>query len=138
VDVKIPRALAMLFRSESRQVSIASGGGFEDSVGSVEERSRRSFHRSWFNGAVALMSGGCGSGGRGGGVTIQGTSSPDPFRLRYRGLDMTLDSRGVPTSSRAVGGRLDSSPEVRISPATRLATRNEPMSCMRPGTLVSE
>ena len=129
----------MLFRSESRQVSIAPEGGSEDSSGFIEGRSRRSFHRLWISGAVSPMRGGGGGGGGGdGGVMIQGTSSPDPSRLRYRGLNIELGSRGVPTSSSAVGGRLDSSPEVSMSPATRLATCNDPMSCMRPGTLVSE
>lgn len=140
-DVNIPRAFAILFLSESCQVSIALG-----SVGFAEERYTRSFHRLPLCGLLRFSGRGGGSGGgRFGsgwsgdcGVSIQGTSSPDPFRLKYRGLGITLNSRGVPTSSSAVGGRLDSSPEVSMSPATRLATRNEPMCCMTPGTLVSE
>lgn len=45
-EVNAPNALAMLFRSESRQVSIVTGcGSVCDSSGFADERSRRSFHR---------------------------------------------------------------------------------------------
>ena|SRR6266702_27433 len=145
VDVNIPKAFAILLLSESRQVSISPGSVSGDSAGFAEERSWRSFHLLPLSGVIRFGGRGGGSGGGrfGSGwsadcVSIQGTSSPDPFRLKYRGLNNRLDSRGMPTSSSAVGGRLDSSPEVCMSPATRLATCNEPMSCMTPGTLVSE
>ena len=95
-EVNAPNALAMLFRSESRHVSIVTGWeSVCDSPGFAYERSRRSFHRLLFRGVVASVDGCCvpgsgrvtGSGVSFGlrserGVWIQGTSSPDPFRLR--------------------------------------------------------
>jgi len=45
-EVNAPNAPAMLFRSESRQVSIVTGcGSVCDSSGFADERSRRPFHR---------------------------------------------------------------------------------------------
>jgi hypothetical protein len=93
VEVKAPITLPMLLRSESRQASIVPGcKSVCDSAGFKDERSRRSFHLLEFSGAVdpcCVSNFGCitGSGvgvgsGSSKGVWIQGTSSPEPFRLR--------------------------------------------------------
>lgn len=88
-DVNTPKALAMLFRNESRQPSIVPCGRSWESAGLTDERSRRSFHRLLFSGVAGSMSMPSRLGpisGRGswpaGGVWTQGTSSPDPFRLK--------------------------------------------------------
>lgn len=88
-DVSTPKALAMLVRSESRQPSIVPCGRSWESAGLTDERSRRSFHRLLFIDFVGSMStpsrfgptSGC-SSCTAGGVWTQGTSSPDPFRLK--------------------------------------------------------
>jgi hypothetical protein len=85
--VNTPKALAMLFRNESRQPSIVPCGRPWESAGLTDERSRRSFHRLLFTGVVGSTStpsrfgpiSGCGSCPAGC-VWTQGTSSPDPFR----------------------------------------------------------
>jgi hypothetical protein len=87
-DVNTPKALTMLFRNESRQPSIVPCVRSWELAGFTDERSRRSFHRLLFTGADRSMStpsrfsisgrGSCPAGG----VWTQGTSSPDPLRLK--------------------------------------------------------
>ncbi|KAF8261841.1 hypothetical protein EI94DRAFT_1705234 [Lactarius quietus] len=98
VDVNMPRAFATLLLSESRQVSIALGSKIAPCVPSTCYRSAE------LSDSVEVA----------GGVAEDGLARAEAeiAGLKYRGLGITLDSRGVPTSSSAVGGRLDSSPEV--------------------------
>jgi hypothetical protein len=81
-DVNAPMALAMLFRNESRQPSIVPCGRSWESAGLIDERSRRSFHRLLFGGIVGSMNTPSRCSCPAGGIWTQGTSSPDPFRLK--------------------------------------------------------
>lgn len=55
-DVNAPKALVMLFRNESRQLSIVLCGRSWESESLADERSRRSFHRLLFCDVVVFMS----------------------------------------------------------------------------------